>query len=245
MLQCSIYFLSWLILAFILFFSFVLERGVFFIMFLHCWGHQRNGRIEGKPNQAAGMNKGSWNSIFRTKRLDAFPSTAGRLNRLQLWITTFWGQLHPSLALLTTGLDAVFDYIQQTVTAVSSPRRHTLLIYVNEIYSPFTSAWQSYSSLKSSSSFQWKKLFWRGKWDVWILQVFLLNGWMWLVCTVLGRGVQTLPFLITLRFWELGGGTAGGGGGGGWGGWWRYARNSGGRQVQQASQNDRPLGDIQ
>lgn len=78
---------------------------------------------------------------------------------LQLWITTSqcWGQRYPSLALLTTDLDAVFDYIQQTVTAVRSRRRHTVLIYVNEIYSPFTSAWQTYSSLKTSSSFQWKK----------------------------------------------------------------------------------------
>lgn len=64
------------------------------------------------------------------------------------------GQLNLSLALLTTDLDAVFDYIQQTVTAVSARRRHTVLIYVNEIYSPFTSAWQTYSSLKTSSSFQ-------------------------------------------------------------------------------------------
>lgn len=78
---------------------------------------------------------------------------------LLLWITTSqcWGQLYLSLVLLTTDLDAVFDYIQQTVTAVRSRRRHTVLIYVNEIYSPFTSAWQTYSTLKTSSSFQWKK----------------------------------------------------------------------------------------
>lgn len=139
-----------------------------------------------------------------------FPVLEGASTRLsfflQPWIPTYLmlRSTRSESGIVNCLLYAVFDYIQQTVTAVRAQRRHTVLIYVNEIYSPFTSAWQTYSSLKTSSSFQWKKeLFWRWKWDVWILQVSLLNGCIWLVCTVLGRGGQRLPFLITLRFWGV------------------------------------------
>ena len=51
--------------------------------------------------------------------------------------------------MLTTDRDAVYDYIQQAVTAVRAWKRRTVMIYVNEIYFPFTSAWQTYSSLET------------------------------------------------------------------------------------------------
>lgn len=86
---------------------------------------------------------------------DGFRSLNRLIFFLQLWITAYL-MLRSSRS--KSGIvDAAFDYIQQTITAVQAQRRHPVMIYVNETHSPFTLAWQTYSSLKTSSSFQWKR----------------------------------------------------------------------------------------
>lgn len=73
------------------------------------------------------------------------------------------GQPGPSLPLLTADLDAVFDYIQQTVSTFRAQRCHTVLIYVNEIYSPFTLCQADLLKLKNLIFISMKKngLFWK------------------------------------------------------------------------------------